>query len=137
MPLETAQLLCTVAHKRGFEAVYKPTHKNHPATLWLERSSANWNWLCLHGIALCEQYTERYGKIHKCQSIIQDMFDSTVKIWGESILYTEHTPFEQCMPEQYRQADPVEAYRAYYRGDKRAIATWKAPASPPEWFRTE
>lgn len=134
MCLETAQLLCTVAIKRGFAAVYKPTHQNHPATLWLGKSSANWNWLCLHGIALCEEYTRRYGKIHKCQAYIEDMLARTNEIWGESKPYSEHTPFAQCMPDEYKNTDPVIAYRLYYKGAKSGIATWRAPSSIPEWF---
>lgn len=135
MPLETAQMLCTVAIKRGFDAPYKSTHKNHPATLWVEKSSANWNWLCLHGIALCEEYTLRYGKTHKCQAIIQNMLNKTKEIWGDSVEYTQHTPFAQCMPEQYKQNDASKAYRAYYRGEKATIAKWKIKT--PDWFNDE
>lgn len=133
MILESTQLLCAVAHKRGFEVVYKPTHKNHPATIWLGKSSANWNWLCIHGFALSKEYTLRYKKIHKCQAIIQNMFDRTKEIWGEKKLYTEHTPFMQCMPDEYKRESAVEAYRAYYRGAKADIAKW-AHSEKPEWF---
>lgn len=134
MPLEVAQLLCTVAHSKGFHAPYKPTHKNHPATLWLQKSSANWNWLCLHGLALCSEYTLRYGKTHKCEEIIRSMQYLTLHIWGDNLPYNEHTEFAQCMPEQYRQSNAVEAYRAYYRGDKSKIASWKSPSKIPDWF---
>lgn len=34
MALETAQILCTVAHGLGLPAPYKPPHKNHPCTVW-------------------------------------------------------------------------------------------------------
>ena len=134
MPLETAQLLCTVARKRGFEAPYKSTHANHPATLWLGQSSSNWNWLCEHGLAMSEEYTYRYGKVHKCQAIIQMMKDRTLEIWGDNAPYTEHTPFVQCMPDEFKRENPIEGYQAYYMGAKSEIAKWKIPSTKPDWF---
>ena len=134
MTLETSQLLCTIAQSRGFDAPYKPTHKNHPATNWLSRSSANWNWLCVHGLELAKEYTLRYHKIHKCQSIIQNMMDRTFEIWKENKSYLEHTPFVQCMPIQYKQSNTIEAYRNYYRAEKRSFAKWTYPSKTPEWF---
>jgi hypothetical protein len=135
MTLEVTQLLSTVAIERGFTAPYKPTHINHPATRWLKESSANWNWLCLHGLALCEEYTLRYGKIHKCQPIIQDMQSRTEEIWGDNKIYTDHTSFAQCMPDEYKNADAVEAYRNYYMGEKASIAVWKMADRKPDWFK--
>ena len=134
MPLETAQILCTVAYKRGFDAPYKPTHQSHPVTLWTGKSSANWNWLCDHGLALSKEYTARYKKTHKCETIIRNMQQLTSKIWKDNLLAAQHTPFEQCMPDQYKRANAVDAYRAYYIGEKSKFATWKM--NKPSWFIT-
>ena len=43
------------------------------------------------------------------------------------------TPPPQCMPEEYRDEDTVEAYRKYYIGEKAGFAKWKA-REVPEWF---
>ena len=43
------------------------------------------------------------------------------------------TPFALAMPEQYRQADPVASYRAYYRGEKSGIAEYRLDGAP-EWL---
>lgn len=134
MPLETAQILCTVAHSKGFSAIYKPTHSKHPAVLWTAKSSANWNWLCMHGIALCKQYSLRYKNTHKCQIIIEEMHNRSKEIWREYSPYNLHTEFAQCMPDKYKKNNPVEAYRAYYIGDKSRFALWKSPSEPPDWF---
>jgi hypothetical protein len=134
MVLETAQLLCTVAHSRGFDAPYKPTHRNHPATIWVAKSSANWNWLCEHGIGLGKEYTIRYEKTHKCEPIIKSLKERTFEIWGDNLASGHHSPFAQCMPEQYKQPNAVEAYRAYYRGEKREIARWSPPSTIPHWY---
>jgi len=38
------------------------------------------------------------------------------------------------MPDEYKHEDAVEAYRAYYMGDKAAIAEWNWGRSAPDWF---
>ncbi len=44
------------------------------------------------------------------------------------------TPPPQCMPDEYKHDDPVQAYRNYYCGAKWSIATWKSPSVKPDWF---
>lgn len=67
MVLETAQLLCTAINMRGLtSAPYKSTHINHPCSVWARESVGNYHWLVEHFEALCAEYTERYGKVHKC-----------------------------------------------------------------------
>ena len=48
MILETAQMLCTVAHNNGHVAPYKAAFKNHPCTLWVGKTRQNWDWLIEH-----------------------------------------------------------------------------------------
>jgi hypothetical protein len=43
------------------------------------------------------------------------------------------TEFAQAMPEDYKQKDPVEAYRLYYQMDKSEIASWKIRGAPEWW----
>ncbi len=135
MPLESAQILCTVAQEKGFTAPYKPTHKHHPCIKWVAQSSANWNWLCEHGLAICNNYTISYNKVHKCQAIIQDMQDLTTEIWGASLSLDNHDPFVLCMPDQYKVEDPVESYRNYYRAEKAYIAKWTNRIIPSWWTK--
>ena len=45
------------------------------------------------------------------------------------------TPFAQAMPDEYKRADAVEAYRAYYMGDKAAIAEWNWGTPAPDWYK--
>lgn len=110
MPLESQQLLSTVAISKGFTAPYKPTHTHHPCNLWLAKDAANWAWLCEHGIAICHQYTIAYHKVHKCQAMIEEMQQRTLEIWGEVKCSSEHTPFVLCMPVQYKVECAVESY---------------------------
>lgn len=128
MILETAQMLCAVGINKGYEMPYKATHKHHPCTLWAGASHANWAWLIEHGLALCAEYTVRYGKVHKSQQIIEHARDINI-LFDEQQL----TPFAQAMPPQYRNDCAVTAYRAYYLGEKARFATWKTQT--PKWWR--
>ena len=43
------------------------------------------------------------------------------------------TPFAQAMPDEYKNTDAVEAYRAYYLGEKTGFAEWKND-NVPSWY---
>ena len=70
MPLESAQMLCTAHRVHSDEdwcdanGIYKTAYKNHPCTIWARTTSDNYLWLYSHFIALCSEYTRRYGKEH-------------------------------------------------------------------------
>ena len=126
MILESAQMLCSVQPEGT--APYKRSFYNHPCTKWVRASSANYDWLIEHARALCTEYTRRYGKVHKSEKVI-DWCDANRPELPDVGL----TPFAQAMPEDYKNEDAVEAYRTYYRNDKRRFATWK-DVDPPTWF---
>lgn len=130
MILESAQILCTVAHKYGLDAPYRATHHNHPCTLWAGESSANWDWLVALSAALNQEYRSRFNHTvdHKSWTVISHL--EKPRSFPETTL----TPFAQAMPEKYRAAtDPVAAYRAFYIGEKASFATWKH-SDQPDWF---
>lgn len=103
---------------------YKPTHKNHPCVLWAEENEINYSWLSRHGLALCEEYTRRYGREHKSQEVIEACAEFANSAPDE---------FVQCMPEEFKGDDPIEAYRKYYRGAKASFATWTNREVPFWW----
>ncbi len=128
MILESAQLLST-AHREldGDEwadeyGLYKRTHKNHPSAVWARESTYNYDWLYGHFIALCNEYSYRYGKTHKSD----DKFRGVLSKRPVNIL---KLPFEfheppQCMPDEYKvDGDSVTAYQNYYRLDK-SVNDW-------------
>ena len=129
MILETAQMLCTVAHHQGFNAPYKVAHPKHPCTLWAGKSAANWQWLITHGLAMSKEYTRRYGKVHKSEEVIKWCARLPVGFTEKGL-----TPFAQAMPPQYKNPCVVTAYRAYYHGEKAPFATWKSEV--PQWWTT-
>lgn len=79
MVLESAQLLSNALHLHGVsEAPYKLTHKGHPCTKWAAEKRSHYMWLFDHFVALCDEYTYRYKKIHKCEQFF-DVFMSHEK----------------------------------------------------------
>jgi hypothetical protein len=129
MVLETAQLLCSV-FPQG-EAPYRRTHYNHPCSVWTREAMGNYHWLIEHGLALADEYRYRYGKTHKSEEVIR-WCDTN---WHRApIPHDDRTPFAQAMPEQYRQYDAVEAYRAYYLGSKSRFAQWSKTRPAPYWW---
>lgn len=70
MILESAQIICTIAHQRGIPAPYKATHQNHPAVLWADSRRAHFDWLRNHFRALAMEYQHRFGRVHKSYSTL-------------------------------------------------------------------
>ena len=83
------------------------------------------------GLALSEEYTYRYGKTHKCTSIIKEFKESKSRLQIPDIGLTE---FVKCMPDSYKVIDPIQSYRNYYRGDKAYIAKW-SKRNIPDWWQ--
>ena len=140
MPLETAQMLCSVWHRygQGMNVPYKEAHKNHPCTLWAGDDAGNYDWLWQHGMELCFEYTRRYNKIHKCQQVIMDL---EVYQCPFAFPITDcSTPHPQCMPDEYKSTElrihsnTVRAYRRYYVNDKKDIAKWEKSRPMPDWY---
>jgi len=128
MPLEAAQLLCTAINLAGGTSPYKTAHKNHPCAIWTRQTRSNFLWLAELGYELCAEYTKRYGKIHKCESVID-----TCVLEANLIKEGPLTPFAQAMPDEYKASHPVTAYQAYYIGAKTTIAKWNH-SPPPTWW---
>jgi hypothetical protein len=128
MPLETAQLLCSVFP--AGTAPYKRTHYNHPCAQWVRESDANYRWLCLYGVHIGLEYTFRYGRKHKSSEVIEWCIKN-----GVSNVPANPTAFIQVMPDEHKCADTVAAYRNYYRGDKKAMASWNRGRSAPYWWK--
>lgn len=134
MPLESAQMLCTISWRFGLPAQYKPSFQNHPCTRWAGETWGNWHWLVKHAIALCVEYERRYRRQHASYiPIIHCAAHGGRPVLASPSLLT---PFVQVMPEKYKQVDAVSAYRAYYIGEKARFARW-SHAKPPVWWPAE
>lgn len=129
IPLEIAQMLCTARNLAGQSTKYRSTHINHPMNIWVRQSRKNYVWTCELGLALCEEYSYRYNKVHACQAVIQNCLEN---IPDFDLL--DETTMPQCMPEECQVIDnPVEAYRRYYNIHKRHLFAWKNRLAP-DWI---
>jgi hypothetical protein len=106
----------------------KGGHKNHPCTRWVGDTKSNYEWAAIHALELCNQYTHRYGKTHSCQKGIEDLCKMI-----DLIPEGELTKFALAMPDEYKDQDPVKAYRTYYIKDKKEFSKWKM-GNTPDWF---
>ena len=121
--------------------LYSSTHVNHPSTIWARSSKENYLWLANMTKALAEEYTYRYGKIHKCQD--SGLIDTLINNIPNNIPdkpFTEPTP---AMDIQYviksdsiGIVDSIASYRNYFNKAKRHLFDWKN-RNVPYWVELD
>lgn len=134
MCIEYAQLLSTTVRvlepgAYNAEWPYRKTHTNHPCAVWTRQSLENFEYLRSLAIALGDQFEIRYGKEHKSISTVVKRLIAPIGVFPTSIF----TKPPQCMPDEFKCESVTDAYRNYYRGAKRHIATWKN-GTPTWWY---
>lgn len=139
MIVETAQVLSTVLHLKGVtvDGMYRPTHRAHPCTLWAAESRCNFRWTVALGLALCVEYTERYGKRHKTQDLLEELeaYSRTSSRLAACITFRFVGP-DDCLVMEAGTGvvDVVESYRKLYRLKYRKMSmVWPADRRP-EWM---
>ncbi len=138
MCVEAAQMLASALRTHGATdkqmpltksgTPYKGGYKHHPCTVWASTNFGNFHWLLVHGTALCREYQMRFKKEHACQQPILDM----VRLSG-LIPFGHLTPPAQAMPDEYKDDNPVKAYRAYYHSKQ--FAKWEKGTPTPDWWQ--
>jgi hypothetical protein len=111
--------------------LYSATHINHPSAVWCRKNAANYEWLHKLLVALCKEYTYRYGKVHKCEreGLVAQLARLPDTI--TSAPFTQPTP---AMPDEVKIAgDSVASYRNYYINNKTHLANWKN-REVPSWY---
>ena len=134
MIVEYAQLLSTAHHVIDGDAarpdLYRTTHKNHPSAVWVRQSVEHYGYVRDLLLALGEEYTRRYGKVHKT---MRDIAPALILPPHGMAMNDGWTNPPQCMPDEYKRPSTVAAYRAYIRGAKRHFAKW-TNRTAPSWF---
>lgn len=116
-------------HPEWEDGLCLATMVNHPCTKWCMESSENYEWLFDHGVGLISEYAKRYGKQHSMHGLYGNLLWFTPKNIKQGSL----TPFAQAMPDKYRNADAVVAYRNYCIGEKTRFAKWRMENKPSWW----
>ena len=118
------------------ENAYKIAHKNHPCTIWVRESYENYMWLGALAWWLCKEYQHRYGaqKTHKTQAHIEWLLENPPNIPRNGM-----TTFRMAMPDEFKQENPLDAYRLFYRESKmkqRGIVKY-TKRDMPEFLKTD
>lgn len=159
MIIETAQMLSTAHHvldgapvykvlKSGKTSVkyvkddptlYKPTHVNHPSSIWCRGSAENYDFL--YGIfrELSCMYTERDGKFHatwlKLSKVLR--FRPNNICWRTGFTTPPCAIAEEFLvyPAAKSMQQVIDNYRNYYNESKSRFATFGKYGNPtPEWY---
>jgi len=112
--------------------LYSATHVHHPSAVWVRQSSENYIWLANMLLALCEEYTHRYGKVHKVErdGLCYVLFKNIPNNIGNKG-WSEPTP---AMPDDVKvPGDSIASYRNYYIKNKTHLANWKN-RKVPDWY---
>ena len=99
MVLESAQMLSTAWREYSSEyadehELYKKAHLNHPCSIWVRLARENYQWLYDHFIALCEEYTHRYGKTHASTRLTEPLKQMPFKPNRKKKFDLLQSPFE-------------------------------------------
>jgi hypothetical protein len=139
MALESLQMMSTIAWCFEIPHPYRPVMENHPCTIWARESRQNFLWLWEHAGTICEEYTARYGKTHKCEITMNDFNPSWIEVLDRlpdkgltpfAIAIAEHMECRKV--EGFDDLSTVDKYRQYYIHDKSKIASWKQ--NKPHWY---
>jgi hypothetical protein len=106
--------------------LYAATHINHPSAVWARASEQNYKWLYSLFVALLDEYTHRYGKMHATARLAAELAKVPRNI--ARVGFTSPTP---AMPDKYKVAgDSIQSYKNYYLGDKQRMFSWKKREAP-------
>ena len=126
MLLEATQVLSNAYHwyMQAEEAPYRKTHAMHPVSVFVAQCSDNFHLVGRRLLAMCTEYTRRYGREHKCESIAVGMLtcppdftrrhppvyankDQALGAYGKYLV-------PLCMPAQFYHPNACVAYCNYY-----------------------
>lgn len=123
----------TLEDKDMNDKLYRACHASHPCTIWTTESEANYSWHYAHFIALCNEYTYRYGKIHKTDSALRSILLNTPKNISRKGL-TEFKLAMKSNPECMIKHDPVQSYRLFYQTKQDRFKMKWTNRPIPDWF---
>ena len=149
MPIEYAQLLSTAhrlldgemylgktANGRNIkrwrlddereDILYKASHINHPSAQWVRESAIQYQFMYDMFVALCDEYTYRYGKVHMTDSKLRELLNELPR----NIPLGDWREPPQCMPDDVKTESAIPAYHKYYAVYKKDFAKWTDRPTP-------
>ena len=112
---------------------YQAVHYHHPSAVWARESRMNYRWLYDLFVALCDEYTHRYGKRHSTDTKLRVILAMAPKNISDKP-FTQPTPAMSHFPHCIVKNDSLASYRNYYREAKSGFAVW-TKRDVPEWYK--
>lgn len=140
MAVEAAQIASTAHAELGFPYTrwrYLPAYPHHPCTRWAGECPEHLAYTIACGLAICEEYGQRYHKRHACLEVLERLESSLPTICAEPAEFAVaiKAPLRRA---SYSPRLPLAAaiaeYRAYYYADKADFAIWPEWRGQPAWW---
>ena len=113
--------------------LYLACHVSHPSAVWVRQSSLNYRWLYDLFVALCDEYTYRYGKRHSTDEKLRvSLAVKPINIPQKA--FTQPTPAMSHYPDCIVEGDSLKSYHNYYIEAKNSFAKW-TKRSVPSWYQ--
>ena len=98
-----------------------------------KRQSLNYRWLYNLFIALCDEYTYRYGKRHSTDEKLRvALAMKPINIPEKA--FTQPTPAMSHYPDCIVEGDSLKSYHNYYIAAKNSFAKW-TKRNVPSWYQ--
>lgn len=114
--------------------LYKTAHTGHPCTVWTAKTDSNYLWHYRHFAALCDEYTYRYGKVHKTDSMLRTLLSNTPNNIRNGELTKQ--PLAMKSNPECMFSCVVESYRAFYKTKQTKFSMVWSKRDVPEWFQS-
>ena len=100
--------------------LYKASHINHPSAKWVRENAIQYQFMYDMFVALCDEYTFRYGKVHMTDSKLREILNEIPR----NMELGEWREPPQAMPDDVKTESSLEAYHKYYQVYKSRFAVW-------------
>ena len=136
MLIESCQMLATAHHHfgNGQAVSYKPTHANHPSSVWVRQSRLHYDWLAALARELGREFFKRYGKHHKSYDVLMAELFYAPKAMRDLPLKWSNPPL--AMPEEFHSDNTIESYRRFYvsKRERMEMVWCRHAKAAPEWY---
>lgn len=111
--------------------IYGPHHPDHPSVSWAGLYGGNYDWLYRLGMALLDEFTYRFDRIHACTPTLR-----ALELVPPSLLATVDTWCDApaIMPSEYAVENITESYKTYYKKGRVGPISFTR-RQPPEWLK--
>ena len=100
--------------------LYKASHINHPSAVWVRENAIQYQYMYDMFVALCDEYTYRYGKVHMTDDKLRELLN----VLPQNIKLGTWRQPPPAMPDYCKHKDSIISYHKYYANEKKGFAKW-------------